>query len=80
MPKVKWALKPPNYLHDIFRRYMQANGMTSKSMAALLGVSDVAVRQQINKDPKLWRICDLEEYCEILQIPMQEALLSTIKK
>ena len=71
MPRVK--VKPPNYLKDLFRRYRDAQHLTSAKIAKELNTTPENVRAQTNKDATQWRISDLVRYCEAYKIPLNEA-------
>lgn len=77
MPRIKYipARKPKaNELAALFRAYRKERGMTSEAMAQALGCSPENVRYQMNKPGDQWNIGALKKYCDVLEIPYEEAM------
>lgn len=72
--KKELTIPPENKLNTLMRRYMKAQGMTSQSVADLLGCSDANVRTALNKPPELWKAGDLKKYCIAINLPLSDAL------
>lgn len=83
MPKLTWMKQSPpknvNHLAALLREYKRAQGITSAQMGAALGYVPETVRQQLRKPPESWKVMDLIRYCDLLQVPLDEAI-EAIKK
>ena len=81
MPGVKW-IRPPevNHLAALFRAYRKATGLTSREIGAAMGCSPENARHQMNKPARLWTVGMLKAYCEVLHIPIKEALEAAAKE
>ena len=80
MPRVRWAKPKRNYLAELLRAYRKERKMTSDQLAKVLGVTPSTVRAQLNKPADKWQIGRLKEYCDVLGIPYDEAVMAAIQK
>lgn len=85
MPKITWLYKQQkepevNYLHALFREYMNTNGISSVDLGKKLDRAPENVRMHINKPVKDWKVGQLLEYCDALGIPYDEAFAAITKK
>lgn len=82
MPKVTWMNKAPpavNYLQATLDAYKRARKMTSEDVAKKLGVSSGTVRTQMRKEARLWTVGQLMKYCDVLEVPYEEAFRAATK-
>ena len=82
MPKLTWMNKSPpkvNYLEAVMKGYKRARGMTSEDIAKKLGCSPENVRTQLRKPAGDWKVGTVMRYCDILQIPYEEAFREAAK-
>lgn len=80
MPKVKW-IQPVkvNELAALFTAYRRARGMNSAAIAEKIGCAASTARYQMNRPGREWRVGELMDYCDALNIPYQEALEAATK-
>lgn len=68
-------LKPkPKYLAATLRAYKISNGMTSNDVGYALDCTPENARAQMNKPAISWNMRRLTRYCEVLHVPIEEAL------
>lgn len=82
MPKLTWMNKSPprvNYLAALLREYKRAAQRTSDDLAKELGCTPENIRGQIRKPAEKWTVGQLMIYCDLLQIPYEEAFSAAIK-
>lgn len=65
---------PPNYIKELMQRYMKAQKLSTDFIGCKLGVSGAAVRHMINRPASAWTIDELRKYCNVLNIPLEDAL------
>lgn len=82
MPKLTWMKKKPEikYLSALFTAYRQATGITSDQIGAQLGCTGDNVRAMLRRPGKMWRIGELFRFCEILNVPISEAIEAVTKE
>lgn len=81
MPKVTWRSPPKiNYLAALFSAYRKERNMTSEDIAKKIGCTAQNVRVQLNKPAEDWNIKRLKQYCAVLNIPLEEALMAAAGK
>lgn len=83
MPKVKYRnykqervqamIPPPNYLVELFTRYMKAQQITTDQLAAHLSCTGQNVRYKLSRPAAAWKIGEIESFCDILNCPIETA-------
>lgn len=82
MPRLTWMNKSPpkvNYLAALLREYKRAVGKTSEELGKELGCTPENIRAQIRKPAELWTVGQLMTYCDLLQVPYEEAFDAAMK-
>jgi hypothetical protein len=68
-------LKPkPKYLAETLRAYKKSSGMTSYDVGKAMNCTAENARAQMTKPAMRWSIRKLKRYCEVLNVPIEEAL------
>ncbi len=69
MPKVKYIPVPPRkQLHDLFSHYCRQRKITSTDLAPGMDTTPEALRKQMNRPDKAWRIDEIQSFCKALDV------------
>lgn len=79
MPRVTFLDKKKklNYLSGLLRMYKDAAGLTSAQIANEIGYQPDSVRRKFNGPVEGWRVVDLIRVCDLLGVPVEEAIEAT---
>ena len=80
MPKVSWLKPKINHLKVLLSGYRAEQRLTFDELGERLGCSGQNVKQQMNRPAGKWRIEQIEKYCSVLGIPVEDALKAAVQK
>ena len=64
----------PQYLKELFCRYMKAYGMNQESIARQLNCTTQNVSYKLNRKSSAWSFQEIKDFCNILNCPIDEAV------
>jgi len=71
--RIKANIPPPNYLSELFTRYMKAQHITTDILAAQLNCTGQNVRYKLSRPAAAWKIGEIESFCDLLNCPVDMA-------
>lgn len=71
--RVKDMIPPPNYLNELFSRYMKAQHITTDDLAAIFKCSGQNIRYKLSRPAAAWKIGEIENFCNALNCPIEAA-------
>ena len=66
-------IPPPNYLSELFRRYMKAQKLSAAAVGKKLNCTGQNVTHMINRDVDQWKCADVAIYAAVINCPLNEA-------
>ena len=71
---VKYIPTPPaNHFEDLMRRYMRAQKLNNRDLAAKLECSEQNISHMLRRPIGLWNVNEVYSYCDVIGIPLDIA-------
>ena len=71
--RVAACIPPPNYLNELFTRYMKAQHITTDILAERMNCTGQNVRYKLSRPVAAWKVGELESFCNLINCPLQMA-------